>query len=96
MLAGSLAFQDEFLPIIISTFCGGDSKNVSLKMQRLFLEQAIGEIVMKSTVALSNFPISASWLQRRSCLTSGMRKYRRLFRPIDLLFPEIDGKIKVH
>jgi len=38
------------------------------------LIQAIGEIVMKSTVALSNFPISASWLQRRSCLTSGMRK----------------------
>lgn len=74
MLAGSLAFQDEFLPIIIGTFYGGDSKNVSLKMQRLFLEQAIGEIVMKSTVALSNFPISASWLQRRSCLTSGMRK----------------------
>ena len=28
-----MAFQDEFLPIIIGTFYGGDSKNVSLKMQ---------------------------------------------------------------
>ena len=43
MLAGSLAFQDEFLPIIIDAFCGGGSKNVSLKMQSLFVEQPIDE-----------------------------------------------------
>lgn len=30
-------------------------------------------------------------------LISGLRKkYSRLFRPIDLIFPEIDDKIKVH
>jgi hypothetical protein len=43
VLAGSLAFQDEFLPITIGTFYGGDSKNVSLKMQSLFVEQPIDE-----------------------------------------------------
>jgi len=43
VLAGSLAFQDEFLPIITDAFCGGGSKNVSLKMQSLFVEQPIDE-----------------------------------------------------
>lgn len=40
-----MAFQDEFLPIIIGTFYGGDSKNVSLKMQCLFVEKPINEVL---------------------------------------------------
>lgn len=41
--------------------------------------------------------VSSSACPSPNDLTSGLRKkYRRLFRPIDLLFPEIDGKIKVH
>ena len=30
---------------IEGTFCGGDSKNVSLKMQSLFVEQPINEVL---------------------------------------------------
>lgn len=41
--------------------------------------------------------VSSSACPPPNDLTSGLRKkYRRLFRPIGLLFPAIDGKIKVH
>lgn len=40
-----MTFLDEFLPIIIGTFYVGDSKNVSLKMQCLFVEKPINEVL---------------------------------------------------